>query len=518
MPEEPKTDQPLSPNVNTEPVNSITSDGSKIDVEQAPSQIASSAVFPSSEIEPPTGSGIVEETSVAAPEFAPVTAPPVTAFSTAVDEALSQPNTSGEQVSVIPAQQPPKKGGKKKFIIAGVIVGVLALLGGGGVLAYNIWNQSPDKVIMDGLTNLLTKAPKSTVLTANYENNGMKVALSADVKSSEQLNDAKITVSYADSKEAIDLSASANVVTKSQDGTVYLKLNDIREPIEKIINKFARTQAAAAAQQGVDVEKMRVDTERELLKQASPIIAKVESKWIKIAAEKGSSTADSEMQTCLNNLAKKIENDKATQNELMKAYSDNKFIVVKEQLGVKDGSYGYVLGFDKVKANTFVKAIDSTQFAKSLSHCLGASHESSSSIGDVSGVDENFKDSRFELWVSQDSHQITAVNAQATHLDNGNESKVKLGVTFSYEPVQALSEPTDAVDGKALFQEIQMLFMQNMMGGGSMNTSSDPTRSWEESLKETVINNYRANNRGKQPTEAEVQKMLKELGATPNNT
>ncbi|HEY0965493.1 MAG TPA: hypothetical protein VGE13_03375 [Candidatus Saccharimonadales bacterium] len=513
MPEEPKSNPLPSPEANIEPASPNTDEVSKIDIEETPSR-ADPMSFPSSEIEPPTGTGLVE---ISTPN-------PESSQSHAItDETSSQSPVqanSFEQSGVVLPETPAKKSGKKKFIIAGVVVGILALLGGGGALAYTVWNQSPDKVIMDGLANLLTDAPKGMTLKADYQAEDVKLALSVDAKSNEKMRDAKIVVNFSNSKENIELTASANTLTKTQDGVMYLKLNDIREPIEKAIGMTAdKQQVPFGLNQGNGASNMSPAAQKaKLLKQIDPIITKIDNKWIKINAKSSSDDVIGGMQKCVNDLVKKVETNKAVRDEIIRAYSGNRFIVVKEQLGVKDGSYGYVLGFDETKASGFIKALDSTQFAAGMNKCLGGSGRPDLSDGEVAGVDDNFKDSRFELWVSQGAHQITGVNARAKLLNGESESTVKINTAFSYESATVPSEPTDAIDAESVMQEIQALTMQNMMPGTAttlpVSPTPQPVTNRNTALREMIIRQYRANNRGLQPSEAEIEKILKEYNTS----
>lgn len=431
---------------------------------------------PLPEVEPASGPGMPADQPASVPEEASVpvrtstpmaqpqsTQSPQPPVSQPVEEAQSTtPSTPAEQPTVTPQpvatadEQPPKQGGKKKkLIIAGVIAAVLALLTGGGAFAYFVWYQNPDKVIADSLVNTLSSTPGSVKMNASYKAGDTGVSLSVDAKSNEKIADATLSFEYASTEQKIDLKSTANMVAIDS-GTVYLKLNNVRELAEKAVDAMVESSAAQYKQFGYNLSESQITAQKKsTLAQLEPVIVKVDNKWIKFSADKESST--SEDQKCMRDAVEKLKTDRAYRDEISKVYAENKFVVIKEELGLKDGSYGYVLDLDQTKAKSFGKAAESTQFVKDVTKC-----SDSSPVPDSSSTSDNkFRNTRVELWVSQWSHQVTGLKVETTYADSTQPGDLKFDMTIGYEMAGNISEPTDAIDSETLMKDLQ-----NSMGQG----------------------------------------------------
>ena len=228
MKDEPSFDQPVQQPA-PEPVQPLVSP----EPAQAfqPSPDIAPTVQPSSALdtEPATGyTSTPQQTaysqSVAAPQEGPVaaplqpTAPASTVFGTsATPDTLAIAPTGGGS-------------GKKKLILVSILAGAFVLLGG-GVAAYNLWYQNPEKVLSDALINA-AKAKTITYTGAvdivnldktslSYTSKLETIKLSFDGKSAAPTGElsAKLTVKY-DGKN-YDLTGSGLV---DKDANLYVKL------------------------------------------------------------------------------------------------------------------------------------------------------------------------------------------------------------------------------------------------------------------------------------------------------
>lgn len=259
----------------------------------------------------------------------------------------------------------------------------------------------------------------------------------------------------------IKLSTTAEVVaTKS---TLYFKLNDAKKAVDTAADAYIQGIAAQYKTLGYELSQSEIDAQKEaMLSQIDPIIAKIDNRWMKYDVT--SQTSDNKEQKCVTDAVTKLQSDSKMQNELTDVYNKNRFVVVKENLGIKDGSYGYVLDVDQAKAKEFAKAADETSFAKSLKACDGSSSLMNES--DVSS-DSTVKNARVELWVSQWSHKITQFKVSANDdSDKENPTKVDFDLMMKYGNVDKVTVPTDATDVKDVQKEIENLF------GGSTSDSS----------------------------------------------
>lgn len=391
-----------------------------------------------------------------------------------VRSQTSAPAPSVEQEPSTPAQPAaapapgPKKNSKKKFIIGGIIAAAIVLLGGGTALGYALWYQNPEKVVVDGVSNVFSKAPGTSKLTASYKSGDAGVTLTVDSRSSGDAAQADLKLAYKAAAQNIDLTGSAEIITKTDTATMYLKVKDVRKLVAAAVDAMIESTAKQYQTMGMKLSQSQIDAQKKsAMAQYEPIIAKVDNKWIKFTADGNDST--SKDQKCLTDAYKKLQSDSASQNEMKQAYTDNKFIIIKEELGLKDGSYGYVLDLDQDKLKSFSKALESTVFVKSIEDCTGRDMSTNSNSSSTS-KDNPFKDTRVEMWVSQWSHQITRVSVTTTHdepTSTGQNATLNLGVDMSYEEVAPITEPTDAVDSKTLMDDLM-----KSMGGAPASSST----------------------------------------------
>jgi hypothetical protein len=418
---------------------------------------------PLPEVEPASGSGMPaqqpEDNSVPVRSTPPLSQPPQSPVTQLMSEdpqpqPAPTPTPTPAPVEQAEPSQPvldtpaPKKSGKKKFVIASIIIAALALLGGGGAYAYFGWYQNPDKVIADSLANTLSSTPGSVKMNASYKAGDTGVSLSVDAKGNDKIADATLSFEYASTTQKIDLKSTANMVA-TENGTVYLKFNKVRELAEKAVDAMVESSAAQYKQFGYNLTESQIAQQKKAaLTQYEPVIAKIDNKWIKFSADSKSTT--SEDQKCAKDAIAKLKTDSAYRNEIGKVYADNKFVVIKEQLGLKNGSYGYVLELDQDKTKAFGKAAESTQFAKDLKKCSGSTPSSSSSSSSSS---DKFKNTRVELWVSQWSHQVTGLKVSTTYEDT-QSADLTFDLTIGYDKAGNISEPTDAIDSQTLMNDI----------------------------------------------------------------
>lgn len=356
-------------------------------------------------------------------------------------------------------------GNKKKLLIGGIIAGVLVLLLGSGVFAYVAY-QNPDKVVADGFVNLINSQPSTAKASISAENNDAKMNFTLDAKSNDEMATGTLNASVIMKQQNLSFEGSAEF-TAAADGNGYFKLNDVDKLADKVVNAMIDAQAEQYEAFGMKMSDAEIKAQKkQTLEQLKPLIDKINNRWIKFDTKANDDL--SEQQKCLTDAVKKLQSDKTMRDELGRAYSDNRFMSVKEQLGVKDGSYGYVLDFDTRKAESFGKAAEKTAFFNELQKCDG--FEPSSSTGS-SAPDDSVEKLRIELWVTQWSHQITKLKIEGTDTSSSadNSTKVMFDVNLGYDKVDGLTEPKDSIDFKDLEKELQQL---NPVGAGTTTSSS----------------------------------------------
>ena len=357
------------------------------------------------------------------------------------------------------------KGNKKMLIIGGIVAGLVALLVGSGVLAYFVY-QNPDKVVADSFVNLFGAQPGTAKATIGAENNEAKMNFTLDAKSNDKMSTGTLKADVTMKQQDLSLSGTVDF-TATADGNGYIKLNDVDKLADKVVDAMIDAQAEQYKAFGLDITEAEIKAQKtQTLAQLKPLIDKINNRWIKFDTKANDDV--SEQQKCLTDAVKKLQSDKTMRDEFGKAYADNRFVTIKEELGLKDGSYGYVLDFDTTKAESFGKAAEKTSFFKELEKCDG--FDPSSSTGSTA-PDDSIEKLRIELWVTQWSHQITRVKIEGTDTSSSasNSTKVMFDISLGYDKVDGLNEPKDSVDFKELEKELQQL---NPAGASTTTTAS----------------------------------------------
>lgn len=421
-------------------------------------------VTPSESFEPVASSPDVEPATspqAAAAEATPAQTPAeqsATPAASLTEPAMAPFSTEAAVPAAAAAPMAPlPKKSKKKFIIGGVIAAVLVLLGGGGALAYTMYQQ-PDKVVADGLVNVIKAKMTGATGTATIASED--VALTVDVTGKSSDNASALTADVKVKLKSGTLSGNEFDVTADsvfvKDGTLYFRLSNLDKVFDAYLDAMfsSDTYGSSADQYKAYAKSMY-----------SPILAKINNQWIKVSADdlKDIDKDSSDDMKCLTDAFNKLRDDKNVSKEVADTYKANKFITIKEKLGTKDGSMGYLLDFDKDKAKQFGDALENTDFGKSVKDCTKDSSSSSSS----SAADEtNIKNGRFEVWVSQWTHQITQVKASGEDADNAKNT-FSFDLKPTYNKLETVDTPKDAKSIKELQSEIESLILSSASSSSS---------------------------------------------------
>lgn len=235
-----------------------------------------------------------------------------------------------------------------------------------------------------------------------------------------------------------------------------MKFNEIDTLVDRVADAVIDAQVEQYRQFGLTMSEEEVAQARqEMMAEITPIVEKINNKWIKFSGNKDNSEM-SEQQQCITDAFEKLQKDAAMRDEFMEAYRDNKFIVIEDELGVKNGSFGYVLGYDEAKAKVFGDAAEKTTFIKEIEKCNDSDFGGSSTFDTDSSTNDGM-DIRVELWVSQWSHQITAMSFDATDSSSlsGNDTNINLDMTMGYDKTDNLTVPDNAIDANDLLNELE---------------------------------------------------------------
>ena len=362
-----------------------------------------------------------------------------------------------------PASEP--KGRSKKGLIIGLAVAaVLVVLGGGSAFAYTFWYQNPEKVVADGILSVMNSRTASVDGTMTYTTDDTNVALTLSGRGGMQdggMVSGQMVMTYKGSDSKLVLEGEGMY---AKNGDVYLRAKNLTQTLDKFSQMIADQVVTGYKEQGEEVPKEMLEQMKTSYKQMfQPITDKIDDKWIKISVEdmKETDEKSSEEYKCVQDNTKKIYSDPKTKEQIMSVYGRNAFLVVKEQLGVRDGSLGYVVDIDDAKAKKFGEEIEQLQVFKDIEACSKADDSEGKSEDKTKDETPSAATSgRVELWMDQWSHALTRVKGDvATKADNDEQKMIFDFKTRLNQPFRVVL-PEEAMTIDELNKE-----MESVMGG-----------------------------------------------------
>ncbi len=377
------------------------------------------------------------------------------------------------------AEDKPKKS-RKALLIALIVILILAV-GGGSWAAYALWYQNPEKVLLDGFTNAY-KA-KSSVLTGNvnFESEDTKLALtfgSNQDKNSGTSGSAKATFTDKDGNK---FTFEGETLT-DKESTVYFRVKNLKAGYDKMVDSYVQKQIE---EYGSDGSMEMTPAEEAQLKQEvkkfydgliNPIITKIDNRWIKVSvADLKEINAESGKEyECTQNVMKKAMNNHKIAGQVVDVYKKNKFVIFKENLGIKAGSIGYVIDIDDEKAKQFGEGVKKLDIYKEFEGCTKKSDKSSSGSGKnddkVDQPSTSQTTQRMEIWVDQWSHEVTSLKATATNTEDKKTQKFDMNIATKFNVPVTIDVPKDTMTLKELSAELQQIF--STFSGSSQSSAS----------------------------------------------
>lgn len=361
-----------------------------------------------------------------------------------------QPATETPAPMMASQTQPKAPNKKKKFIIGGIIAGAVLLLGGGTYAAYALWYQNPEKVLTDAVSNLIRAKTATYSGTLAMDTKDVKVRVVFDGKQASELNgegNAKITLTSQGKDFVVNGSALVD-----KDGNLFFKVGNLKTILDDVLKQSGMTSSPF-----------------------DELVAKIDNKWIRVSADdlaeydKDAGKA----QTCLTDTMKKIQNDKAVHDGLVKAYENNKFVVIDSSLPGRTingvDSMGYKLSLNNEAAKKFAEAVNEMQFMKDLQKCDSSFELFKLDASDMKSTTGTTSTETVEVSVSRWSHEFTQLKVTGKDDDASGE--------FILEPIfgkdVTVAAPSDFMTLKELQAEIEKVTQSfgSMMGETQVTTS-----------------------------------------------
>ena len=383
---------------------------------------------------------------VSAPELIPFSEP---TFVTPTSNILNTPAEPPLGALIPDPPTPPKTPNKNKALILGaIIIGSLALLSGGTAAAYNVWYQNPDKVVLEAVSSMFQQTASTHKISVDLKSKSVSARLTINAKL------AQIPSSEADMNAMItymgkDYAVKASTLT-NKDGTLFLKVNDLKKLITNVAGMGADMSAFDA------------------------VIKKIDGQWIKVSSEdtKSLSAESGKAQVCVTNALTSLS-DKAVVKEITDAYMANRFITIVEKIGVKTingvDSLGYKVTFDEAKEKTFYTALGKTSVGKKLTAC----DKQFDFKTNIASTDNSSLKTTAEtqVWSSRFGHQLEEVDV-ATKGTDGTTTSIVWNPTFVKSVI--VTTPTASVPVSEVVKDIQKAYSNDP---SSQHSSSNPLKS-----------------------------------------
>lgn len=437
-------DEQKSPDT-TNPVNNDTATPSPADTVSETAAVELAAIESQSETTDPTTSP------------RPIVSPPASAF----------------------ASPEPKSKKRRGVLIILAAILVLAIAAGGSWAAYALWYQNPEKVLLDSFTNAY-KAKSGTITgSANLEAEDGAINLtfnSAQDKNNGSSVSAKLTVK---SKEGTTFTLEGDTLY-DKNMTTYFRVKNIKEAYEKAVDAYVQSQLDAYAEEGQPMTPAQQQLMKQEIKKSydglvGGIIAKVDNRWIKVSVDdlKDINPEAAKEYECTQSVMKKAMNNHKVADQIVEVYKKNKFLVIKENLGVKEGSQGYAVDIDKEKMKKFEEESKKTDIYQEFDGCTksDANNSSSSSTDKVDQPSTSQTTQRVEIWVDQWSHQLTSVKANTTTTEAKKTTKFDMNAVTKFNNPVTITVPADTMSLKELRAELQNIF--STFGGTEEQSNSD---------------------------------------------
>jgi|GEM_PF-768924 len=330
----------------------------------------------------------------------------------------------------------------KKLLVSLAVAFFVVLICGGSTYAYVSYYQNPQKVIADSLINVVTA--KTAIYTGKFDyemkseysniNATVDITTKQSDSSTGSLN-AKLTLTV-DGKKIV---AEGDALVDKK-GDLYFKVDGVAEIVAEAKTSYG---SYLDAKTNTSIDKL---------------VQKIDNTWIRISTD-DLATFSQEYSTtkkCINDATEKFKNDKIAITEVTDLYIKNPFIVIKKELGQKDGSFGYEIGYDEKSGTSFGKSLQNTKIYKELNKCDSNtfSIDDNTDSGTLPYEDQNYDSESstkdvitYKLWVNIWSHQITnfEVNAKTSSKYSSDTQSGSFYIKPDYNRKVTIDTPTKSI-------------------------------------------------------------------------
>ena len=358
----------------------------------------------------------------------------------------------------------PKKSHKK--LIMAVIAGFIALLALGGGVAYALYMNNPDKILLEATQNLLKANSVITkgTFTADSKENKMsiKVAFSSQSDNAKQAGslDAKVEFKYQDTE--LNLNGEGMV---AESGDLYFKLNDTSKMLDTALkSEFGKSYTT---QPGV----------AQLAEKVSVFLKKIDGQWIKVDKTDLDqfSASYSKQQTCVKKAFATFNKSEEQQKQVLDTYSENPFITIegsgKSATINNQDSAAYEIFYNAQASKTFGNELEKTDLIKAINKCTDTkSTPSKLSKTEIQSQQKQANSIKTTLWISKQSHELQKIDIENKDKKPGN---AEFSMTLDTKTKPSLKDPKKYIKFKDLMPDLMAIYFAS--GGSNPSFTGEPS-------------------------------------------
>lgn len=372
----------------------------------------------------------------------------------ASDTSISQAPESVNNTPFVPDEAPKKS--YKKLIIS-VVLAFIVLIGLGSGVAYALYMNNPDKILLDATQNLMkanSVITKGTFVADSKQNKmSIKVAFASQSDNAKQAGslDAKVEVNYQDTK--LNLNGEGMV---AESGDLYFKLNDTSKMLDAALK--SELGKSYASQPGV----------AQLAEKVGVFLKKIDGQWIKVdKTDIDQFTASySKQQTCVKKAFATFNKSEEQQKQVIDTYSENPFITIegteKSATINNQDSAAYDISYDAQTSNTFGNELEKTDFIKAINKCTETKSEPTKLTKEqLSQQQKQANSVKTTFWISKQSHELQKVDIENKDKKPGN---TEFSMTLDTKTKPSLKDPKKYINFKDLLPDLMAIYVAS---GGS---------------------------------------------------
>jgi archaellum component FlaF (FlaF/FlaG flagellin family) len=333
----------------------------------------------------------------------------------------------------------PKKKSKKHLIIIAIVATLASALIGSGC-AFAFWYNSPDKSVTDAFGQLL-------------DISSMKAKGTLDVEPKDTDSpSANVNYNVSTVGSSVSSSIDGNITLDGKtinlkndfiltDDSVSIKIKDFRNVLESILKMMSSGSTIS-------------------LTPFDGLIKLIDNKWVVITKSDindllGNKKQDEKM-TCAQNAIKDFRTSKSQQDEIIKLYDNNKYVVAKS-LGTEiiegklNNHYEVSINNDKLKA--FSKKLPETAVFKAIDKCYNGEISKSYNVGFLDKTSTGSTE-KYEMWVTMFGHTLTKFKTTS----DDTSTKTTSESTFEWNPSVQISAPNADTTFEELKAELLKIF------------------------------------------------------------